>query len=275
MGAYHELCRRNEHAPEHDLDDIDEGAQGDTASSEDGGDLKPSILEKHTVRMDDGNVDDWDSVFGDSAADALPTKPFAERTVADLSRVLCRSLSYHTPIPQALGTRAASLPHKTSCLTSTMSYLAPVAQHLHNLFKSGVSGTMDLGTEYGIPDVAQAGWWTHFSPMCSRPQFNLMMMQTMLILIRANRKSAIICLSLCCRWLLSYTSLTIALSNYTLGLQSGWSLRRSSAMLQIRSPRTALDRPLCTVVFEMVASIITWCILTDLLSVWLNTGGNL
>ena len=121
MGAYHELCRRNENAPAHDLDDIDEGAQSDTASSEDGGDLKPSILEKHTVRMDDGNVDDWDSDFGDSAADALPTKPFAERTVADLSRVLCRSLSYHTPIPQALGTRAASLPHKTSCLTSTMS----------------------------------------------------------------------------------------------------------------------------------------------------------
>ena len=41
MGAYHELCRCNANASGHDLDDIDEGAQSDTASSEDGGDLKP------------------------------------------------------------------------------------------------------------------------------------------------------------------------------------------------------------------------------------------
>ena len=272
MGACHELCRRNENAPEHDLDDIDEGAQSDTASSEDGGYLKPSNLEKHIVRMD---VDDWDSDFGDSAADALPTKPFAEQTVADLSRVLCRSLSYHTPIPHALGTQAASLPHKTSCLTSTMSILALVAQHLDNIFKSGVSGTMDLGTEYGISDVAQAGWWTHFSahmqPSAIQPDddanhadFDSGEPEERDYLFKS---------------MLSVAVVLHIIDNCAKRLHTGlteWLVFASFfAMLQICSPRKALDRPLCTVVFEMVASIITWCILTDILTVWLNTGGNL
>lgn len=91
VGAYHDLCDRNEKMLECGQGDIDEGLRSDTGSSadEDGGDPKPLILERPTLHADDGEAD-----FDDEIDDDIESgEPFAERSNADLTRVLCRTLS--------------------------------------------------------------------------------------------------------------------------------------------------------------------------------------
>ena len=65
------------------------------------------------LRVDDGEIDFSSSDEGE-AARAEPDEP-SQMNVQGLTRVLCKSAAHHTPLPQALGQRAADLPHKTSC----------------------------------------------------------------------------------------------------------------------------------------------------------------
>ena len=64
---------------------------------------------------------------------------------------------------RGLGLRAASLPHKVSCICTALSFECDGAARLDTFLKSGVSGTFDLGAEYGVGDVAHADFWSHSS----------------------------------------------------------------------------------------------------------------
>ena len=71
----------------------------------------------------------------------------------ELTRTMCTSMSHHTFPPQALGTRAASLPHKVSCIATQMVYETGSEERFDQFAQAGVSGTFDLGTEYGVGDA--------------------------------------------------------------------------------------------------------------------------
>ena len=68
-------------------------------------------------------------------------------------------------IPQGLGARAASLPHKVSSILTSISFETHGLNGCKEFVKSGISGTFDLGTEFGIGDAANAdaGILSHFS----------------------------------------------------------------------------------------------------------------
>ena len=68
-------------------------------------------------------------------------------------------------IPQGLGARAASLPHKVSSALSSISFETHGLNGFKEFIKSGISGAFDLGTEQGIGDTtnADAGILSHFS----------------------------------------------------------------------------------------------------------------
>ena len=85
------------------------------------------------------------------------------KNTRSLTKVICRSMSAHTFMPQALGTRASSLPHKASCVVSSIKFECTKSENMEQFLKAGVSGTFDLGTEYGLGDVARADFWSHFA----------------------------------------------------------------------------------------------------------------
>ena len=85
--------------------------------------------------------------------------------VQGLTRVLCSSVAHRTPLPQALGQRAADLAHKTSCVCSSLSFETSGAGGLDNFLQAGASGTFDLGVEYGIADNPYSEFFSHVQPL--------------------------------------------------------------------------------------------------------------
>jgi len=160
--SFHELCRRNQQMLTHDRGDDEGEAGSDTSLSEGEGFSERVVVDNRSLHVDDGEVDFDDDEFGDDADMPAP-KPLSDRSLGELSRVMCGNLSYHHLLPQACGTRAASLPHKVSGIASALTYPCGDAMGLDGFLKTGVSGTFDLGTEYGVPDIPHAKFWTHFA----------------------------------------------------------------------------------------------------------------
>ena len=72
------------------------------------------------------------------------------------------SMANHHLLPGALGTQAASLPHKASALMAQLRLETQGASHLSTFLSNVVSMCTDLGTEHGLADVTRSGYWQHF-----------------------------------------------------------------------------------------------------------------
>ena len=164
--SFHELCRRNE-LPQ--VDDADSASDASEASSND---PPPApAAPRRRLQVDDGGgvgrFLDSDSEESGVHAEDVPFVP-SSMDVAELTRVIARSVCHHTFIPQALGTRAASLAHKTSCIAEQVNYEVSGDVQFNRFISGGVSGTFDLGTEYGLGDAVNADGTSHF-PEFHRP----------------------------------------------------------------------------------------------------------
>ena len=148
--VFHELCMRKANGTTVDRDPMNgeigesevEGSDVDEAPDKT---VVPKQLTTSTLKLDDGDFD-FDEDVHTTIAPALPSK----MSVRDLTKVVCRSMAAHTLIPQGLGTRAASLPHKASCVAGSLRYECTKADNLEQFMKAGVSGTFDLGTRQHI-----------------------------------------------------------------------------------------------------------------------------
>lgn len=156
--SFHEMCRRNSNQ----FEDVQDDDSSDTSAVDrDDPDELPVVPQAPTNRLqadsDDGDFrsdfeSDVDGVFNASAMDNC-----------ELTRTMCRGIAYHTFPPQALGTRAASLPHKVSCICTQMGYETGSENRFEQFKRSGVSGTFDLGTEYGVGDALHVHDGAYFS----------------------------------------------------------------------------------------------------------------
>ena len=167
--SHHELCKRNVAGTDTwaNFLDNDEGNSDFVITSDAEADdpIEPKPSEPSaTLRVDDGEFDFSSSDEG-GEGDAARVQPeeVSQMSTQKLTRVVCDNLSYHTPMPQALGQRAATMPHKTSCVCSSFRFATSGAKGLDNCLQAGVSGTFDLGVEYGVADVPYADFDSHFS----------------------------------------------------------------------------------------------------------------
>ena len=164
-GAFHELCSRNSRGYKGVLQDDSEIESDEVASDVEDFQL-PSDLAAPTqsLRPDDGewDIESWDSDH--DIDDVSPPEPQAsQKSTKELTRILCKSLGYHTPLPQALGSRAANLPNKVSSVLGSFVFETDKQAGMAKFLDAGVAGTFDLGVEFGIGEVNKANYWSHFS----------------------------------------------------------------------------------------------------------------
>ena len=202
---FHELCRPNADAAMNPVGDETDGSESDdtTPSTNDRDSVAQPKASKH-IMADDGEVE-----LEDSDSDVEEAKPVSERTVSDLTGVLCRSLGHHTLLPQALGTRAANLPHKVSSICQSLSFATSGAKGVYNMFQTGISGTFDLGTEYGTADISMGCLISISRTMYDLLDFKRMMaVSSMPILLMMRRRSGPFYSPTCCLFPPYFTSST-------------------------------------------------------------------
>ena len=81
---------------------------------------------------------------------------------AQLSLFVLQGFDYHCIVPGTLGTKAATLEHKTSTLLHGLALECPSLCGVQGLISGMVSLTTDMGVELGIAEVTKSGFWTWF-----------------------------------------------------------------------------------------------------------------